>query len=95
MPRIIDKPVTVDLSAAGDPAAFFLDRFEHTIIGQPQAIFTRTRWWEQGSTPKRIDSELWRVDAVKAGMAAGGEEQHRYDLRRDADGTWVLALDWG
>ncbi|SFN49008.1 hypothetical protein [Mycetocola miduiensis] len=74
MPTIIDKPVTVNLSPAGDPAAFILDRFEHTIIGQPQAIFTRTRWWEQGSAPKRIDTELWRVAAVKAGLAAGGVE---------------------
>jgi hypothetical protein len=85
----------VDLSADGDPTAFVLDRFEHTIIGQPQAIFLRGRWWEQGSVPNRIDVELWRVDAVRAGLTAGGEEQHRYDLRRDADGTWVLALDWG
>jgi hypothetical protein len=38
----------------------------------------------------RIDTELWRVDASR-----GGEEQRRHDLRRDADGTWVLALDWG
>jgi hypothetical protein len=83
VPRIIDKPVTVDLTSAGDPAASFLDRFEHTIIGQPQAIFTRTRWWEQGSAPRLFDIELWRVDAVKAGVAAGGEEQHRYDLRRN------------
>jgi len=95
MPQIIDTTVQVELSPGGDPRAFVWDRFEHTIIGQPQAVFTRTRWWEDSSekstgAPIRIDTELWRVDAAK-----GGEDQHRYDLRHDADGTWVLALDWG
>lgn len=90
MPEIINKPVTVELSEDGEPTAFILDRFEHTILGQPQAIFTRTAWWETAGSPTRIDTELWRIDASR-----GGEEQHRYDLRRDADGTWVLTLDWG
>ncbi|MBG6059981.1 hypothetical protein RCH16_003438 [Cryobacterium sp. MP_M5] len=89
MPQIIDTRVDVELSADGDPCAFVWNRFEHTIIGQPQAIFTRTRWWETPGTPTWIDTELWRVDASR-----GGEEQHRYDLKRDADG-WILALDWG
>lgn len=90
MPVKIDADVTVVLSTDGDPEAFIWNRFEHTIIGQPQAIFTRTSWWETTAVPHRIDTELWRVDASR-----GGGEQHRYDLRRDADGTWVLALDWG
>lgn len=91
MPQIIDVPVDVELSADGDPRAFIWNRFEHIVIGQPQAIFTRTRWWESPSgIPPRIDTELWRLDASR-----GDEEQHRYDLRRDTDGSWVLALDWG
>jgi hypothetical protein len=90
MPQIIDTRVDVELSADGDPRAFTWDRFEHTIIGQPQAVFSRTRWWENDGVPTRIDTELWRVDASR-----GGEEQHRYDLRRAGDGSWVLALDWG
>ncbi|TFB94111.1 MULTISPECIES: hypothetical protein [Cryobacterium] len=90
MPQIIDTQVDVELSADGDPQAFIWNRFEHTIIGQPQAVFTRTRWWENDGVPLRIDTELWRVDASR-----GDEEQHRYDLRRDVDGSWVLALDWG
>jgi hypothetical protein len=95
MPEIIDTPVVVELSSAGDPRAFTWDRFEHTIVGQPQAIFSRTHWWANDQSfgmkdLNRIDTELWRVDASR-----GGEEQRRYDLRRDADGTWVLALDWG
>ena len=91
MPQIIDAVVDVELSVDGDPRAFIWDRFEHTVIGQPQAIFTRTRWWEgAGGVPSRIDTELWRLDASR-----GDEEQHRYDLRRDIDGSWVLALDWG
>jgi hypothetical protein len=88
MPRLIDTPVDVIVSATGDPTAFIWDRFEHTIVGQPQAIFTRHRWWETAAIPERIDSELWRVDACR-----GGLPQHRYDLRRGVDG-WVLALDW-
>ena len=44
MPQIIDTAVQVELSPDGDPMAFVWDRFEHTIIGQPQAVFTRTRW---------------------------------------------------
>ena len=91
MPQIIDAVVDVELSIDGDPRAFIWNRFEHTVIGQPQAIFTRTRWWENGGgVPSRIDTELWRLDASR-----GDEEQHRYDLRRDTDGSWVLALDWG
>ncbi|PXA67327.1 hypothetical protein [Cryobacterium arcticum] len=90
MPQIIDAEVQVELSEDGDPQAFVWDRFEHTIIGQPQAVFTRTRWWENEGTPTRIDTELWRVDAAR-----GTEDQHRYDLRHDADGTWVLSVDWG
>ncbi|WP_158252965.1 MULTISPECIES: hypothetical protein [unclassified Cryobacterium] len=53
-------------------------------------MFKRTRWWENEGTPTRIDTELWRLDASR-----GGEEQHRYDLRRGTDGSWTLALDWG
>jgi len=90
VPEIIDKPVQVELTEDGDPSSFILDRFEHTILGQPQAIFKRTFWWETAGSPTRIDTELWRIDASR-----GGEQQHRYDLRRDADGSWVLALDWG
>ena len=90
MPQIIDTEVQVELSADGDPQVFVWDRFEHTIIGQPQAVFTRTRWWENDGTPTRIDTELWQVDAAR-----GDEDQHRYDLRHDADGTWVLSVDWG
>jgi hypothetical protein len=95
MPGIIDKPVEVELSPTGDPHAFIWDRFEHVIVGQPQAIFSRTHWWANDQSYgmrslNRIDTEVWRVDASR-----GGEEQRRYDLRRDADGTWVLALDWG
>ena len=91
MPQIIDAVVDVELSVDGDPRAFIWNRFEHTVIGQPQAIFTRTRWWEHADgVPSRIDTELWRLDASR-----GDEEQHRYDLRRDTDGSWVLALDWG
>lgn len=89
-PTKVDTPIEVTVADNGDPTSFIWDRFEHTILGQPQAIFRRTRWWEQGSTPERIDTELWRVDASR-----GGEEQHRYDLRRNTDGTWLLALDWG
>lgn len=90
MPHIINTPVDVELSEDGDPTAFIWDRFEHTILGQPQAIYARTKWWETAGSPTRIDTELWRVDASR-----GGEEQHRYDLRREADGSWVLALEWG
>jgi hypothetical protein len=90
LPHIIDAPVDVELSADGDPRAFIWNRFEHTVIGQPQAVFKRTRWWEDQGTPTRIDTELWRLDASR-----GDEEQHRYDLRRGTDGSWVLALDWG
>jgi hypothetical protein len=90
MPEKIDAEVDVILSDEGDPTAFIWDRFEHTILGQPQAVFTRGRWWDTNTIPTRIDTELWRVDASR-----GGETQHRYDLRRDVDGTWVLALDWG
>lgn len=90
MPRIIDKRVDVVLAENGDPSVFIWNRFEHTVVGQPQAIFQRHSWWENTSIPKYVDSELWRLDASR-----GGEEQHRYDLRRNLDGTWVLALDWG
>lgn len=89
-PRIIDARVDVELSADGDPRSFIWNRFEHTVIGQPQAVFSRTSWWENDGVPTRIDTELWRLDASR-----GGEEQHRYDLRHDVDGSWVLALDWG
>lgn len=92
MPQIIDVAVDVALTDDGDPSSFVWDRFEHTVIGQPHAVFTRTRWWEDGAVPTRIDTELWRLDASRSGSDA---ELHRYDLRRDADGTWVLALDWG
>ncbi|MCY7286970.1 MAG: hypothetical protein LH624_01630 [Cryobacterium sp.] len=47
--------------------AFIWNRFEHTIIGQPQAVRTRTSWWENAGTPTRIDTELWRVDASRGG----------------------------
>ncbi|MFO7691244.1 MAG: hypothetical protein R6W83_11960 [Cryobacterium sp.] len=90
MPQIIDTEIDVVLTSDGDPKAFIWNRFEHTVIGQPQAMFTRTRWWEKAGAPARIDTELWRLHASR-----GGEEQHRYDLRRDLDGSWVLALDWG
>ena len=90
MPSIIDKRVDVVLADNGDPLAFIWDRFEHTVIGQPQAIFQRHSWWEDASIPKYVDTELWRLDASR-----GGDEQRRYDLRRDFDGNWVLALDWG
>lgn len=90
MPQIIDARVDVELTSEGDPRAFVWNRFEHTVIGQPQAVFKRTRWWENAGAPTRIDTELWRLDASR-----GGEEQHRYDLRRGADGAWTLALDWG
>ena len=90
MPQIIDSPVDVVLGAGGDPRAFIWNRFEHTVVGQPQAVFKRTRWWENGGAPVRIDTELWRLDASR-----GGEDQRRYDLRHDDDGSWVLALDWG
>jgi len=90
MPCKIDATVDVILAKNGDPAAFIWDRFEHTVIGQPQAIFTRHPWWETSAIPTLIDTELWRLDASR-----GGAEQHRYDLRRDADGSWVLAVDWG
>lgn len=90
-PTRLDTVVEVIVNPDGDPTSFIWDRFEHIILGQPQAIFRRTKWWETGQAPTRIDTELWRIDASR-----GGEEpQHRYDLRRDADGTWVLALDWG
>ena len=68
MPQIIDATVQVELSADGDPRAFVWDRFEHTVVGQPQAVFTRTRWWENTGTPTRIDTELWRLDAAKGGV---------------------------
>lgn len=90
MPHIIDAPVDVELSANGDPRAFTWNRFEHTVVGQPRAVFTRTHWREDAGKPTRFDNELWRLDASR-----GGEDQHRYDLRRDPDGSWVLALDWG
>ena len=90
MPRNIDVIVDVILAKNGDPAAFIWDRFEHTVIGQPQAIFTRRPWWETTRVPTLIDTELWRLDASR-----GDAVQHRYDLRRDADGSWVLAVDWG
>jgi hypothetical protein len=62
VPQIIDVPVDVELSADGDPRAFIWNRFEHTVIGQPQAIFTRTRWWENPSgIPSRmtLNSGAW------------------------------------
>ena len=90
MPQIVDSPVEVVLADNGDPTAFIWDRFEHTVIGQPQAIFTRRSWWETAAITTLIDTELWRLDASR-----GGAVQHRYDLRRDADGSWVLAVDWG
>ena len=90
MPNIIDTRVDVVLADNGDPSAFIWNRFEHTVLGQPQAIFQRKSWWESAAIPRFVDNELWRLDASR-----GGEEQHRYDLRRDSDGTWVLALDWG
>ena len=90
MPCKIDANVDVILADNGDPTAFIWDRFEHTVIGQPQAIFTRRSWWETAAIPTLIDAELWRLDASR-----GGAVQHRYDLRRDADGSWVLAVDWG
>ena len=90
MPQIVDSPVEVVLADNGDPTAFIWDRFEHTVIGQPQAIFTRRSWWETAAIPTLIDTELWRLDASR-----GDAPQHRYDLRRDADGSWVLAVDWG
>ncbi|MBC7762859.1 MAG: hypothetical protein H7201_13925 [Candidatus Saccharibacteria bacterium] len=90
MPQIVDSPVEVVLADNGDPTAFIWDRFEHTVIGQPQAIFTRHRWWETSAIPTLNDTELWRLDASR-----GDAPQHRYDLRRDAGGSWVLAVDWG
>jgi hypothetical protein len=68
MPEIIDTPVVVELSPAGDARAFIWDRFEHTVGGQPQAIISRTHWWANDQSYgmkilNRIDTELWRVDA--------------------------------
>lgn len=89
MATVIDAPVTVTLSSAGDPAAFVWDRFEHHVQGQPQALFHRTSWWTGAASPARIDIETWRVDAAR-----GDEEATRYDLRRDPDGRWTLAVAW-
>ena len=90
MPRIVDATVDMTVGANGDPESFIWDRFEHTVLGQPQAMFARHDWWESPTIPTFIDTELWRLHASR-----GGEEERRYDLRKHADGRWVLALDWG
>lgn len=89
MSTVIDAAVSVTLAANGDPATFIWDRFEYVIVGQPRALFTRTAWWRDAESPARIDTELWRVDAVR-----DDDEPTRYDLRRDADGRWTLAIAW-
>lgn len=89
MATIIDAAVAVDLSVDGDPTAFVWNRFEHRIVGQPQALFTRQPWWMGEASPARIDIETWRVDAAR-----GDEEPTRYDLRRDTEGLWTLAVAW-
>ena len=85
----LDEPVTVELSDGGDPVAFIWDRFEYTVVGQPQVVFTRTRWWETEAVPDHIDTEMWRLDAVR-----GDGEQRRYELARRGDG-WRLVADLG
>lgn len=89
MATIVDEAVDVDLAADGDPLAFVWKRFEHRVIGQPQALFSRQAWWTGDSSPARIDIETWRVDAAR-----GDEEPTRYDLRRDTAGRWTLAVAW-
>lgn len=89
MAVVVDAPVVVSLSTTGDPASFVWDRFEHHVVGQPRALFRRLPWWQGEVSPARIDIETWRVDAAR-----GDEEPVRYDLRRDVDGRWSLAVAW-
>ncbi|MWV32473.1 hypothetical protein [Rathayibacter iranicus] len=84
-----DSPIEVTLTDDGEPAAFVLERFEYDIIGQPQAHYTRSVWWDGTSSPNCIDTEFWLVDAAR-----DNDELTRYDLRRDADGTWYLTAAW-
>lgn len=65
MSTVVDAAVSVTLADNGDPATFIWDRFEYVIVGQPRALFARTAWWRGAESPARIDTELWRVDAVR------------------------------
>lgn len=87
--EIIDELVDIVLTDDGEPAAFVRGRFEFEIVGQPQAHFTRSAWWESSSAPERIDVEFWRVDAGR-----DVDDLTRYELRHDADGSWSLAAAW-
>lgn len=89
MATVVDASVSVAVAPSGAPESFVWDRFEYRIVGQPIALFTRTAWWTGAASPARIDQETWRVDAIR-----DEEEPTRYDLRRDAEGGWTLAVAW-
>ncbi|MGK9148020.1 hypothetical protein KXS11_10385 [Plantibacter flavus] len=89
MSTIVDVEVAVTLSAVGEPVAFVWEQADYRVVGRPQALFGRRPSLAGDPSRVRIDIETWRVDAARA-----EEDPARFDLRRDADGRWTLAVAW-